>query len=139
MVKDYIPSTNINLSPIGVTFSMYIPGQKTELANPQSGIKNIGTNIPEKINLEQNYPNPFNPVTKIRFDITSPYPLLRGTFVTLKVYDISGKEISTLVSAKLNPGTYETEFDASDISSGTYFYRLTAGDETLTKQMTVIK
>ena len=133
MVKDYIPSTNVDLSPIGVTFSMFIPGKITELANPASGIKNIGTTVPENINLYQNYPNPFNPVTKIRFDVT--------TFerATLKVYDISGKEISTLVSDVLNPGTYETVFDASDISSGTYFYRLTAGDATLTKQMTVIK
>lgn len=139
MVKDYIPSTNVDLSPIGVTFSMFIPGQITELANPTSGIKNIGSVIPEKINLEQNYPNPFNPVTKIRFDVASPYPLQRGTNVTLKVFDINGREISTLISAELNPGTYETEFDASNISSGVYFYKLSTPDETMTKQMMVVK
>jgi hypothetical protein len=133
VVKDYIPSTNVDLSPVGITFSINIPGQITELANPTSGIKNISTTIPENINLYQNYPNPFNPVTKIRFDLN------KFAKTTLKIFDINGREISTLISAELNPGTYETEFDASNISSGVYFYRLTTADETLTKQMMVVK
>ncbi len=70
------------------------------------GIKQISTEIPTKFSLSQNYPNPFNPVTKIKFDI----PRWRGEggwTTTLRVYDITGREIQTLINEKLQPGTYE--------------------------------
>lgn len=105
--------------------------------NPQNvGIQNISTEIPEGIALYQNYPNPFNPATKIKFAIPQG---LSNNFITLKVYDILGKEISTIVNQNLIPGTYEADFDGSKLSSGVYFYRLTAGSYTEMKKMMLIK
>ncbi len=105
------------------------------------GINKINSEVPTRFRLEQNYPNPFNPVTKIKFDIAqhTPYPLSRGEFVTLKVYDITGREIQTLVKEKLNPGSYEVTFDGSNYASGIYFYQLRSGEFLETKKMLMIK
>jgi hypothetical protein len=89
--------------------------------------------FPEKIELLQNYPNPYNSVTKIRYSI----PEL--CFVTIKVYDILGNKIKTLVSEVKPTGSYEIEFDAAGLPSSTYFYRITAGDFSETKKMLLIK
>jgi hypothetical protein len=97
------------------------------LVNPTSGVRNIGIEIPSSYKLEQNYPNPFNPVTKIRFDVSGhpPYPPSKGeAFVSLKVYDILGKEIQVLVNEQLQPGNYESKFDGNNLPSGIYFYQL---------------
>jgi len=105
------------------------------------GIQNISSNIPDKFSLYQNYPNPFNPVTKIKFDVASGFPLgARGNDrIVLKVYDILGKEIQTLVNEKLNPGTYEVTFDGSKCASGVYFYRLTTDNFSEIKKMILLK
>jgi subtilisin-like proprotein convertase family protein len=105
------------------------------------------SNIPGTFRLYQNYPNPFNPVTKIKFDIPlAPLsPLEGGTggkprgSVSLKVYDVSGREVTTLVSDILNPGSYEIEWDASNNPSGVYFYRLHAGVHNETRKMILLK
>ncbi|MBI5403003.1 MAG: T9SS type A sorting domain-containing protein [Ignavibacteriae bacterium] len=97
------------------------------------GIQKIGSNIPDKYSLSQNYPNPFNPSTNIKYQITN------NKLVTLKVFDILGKEIATLVKEKQNAGTYEATFDGSGLTSGIYFYRLTCGDFSETKRMVLIK
>ncbi len=101
------------------------------------GIIPITSEVPEKFSLKQNYPNPFNPTTKIRFDI----PLLnkKGSGVVLKVYDILGREITTLVNEKLQPGIYSVEWNASDLSSGIYLYKLQAGTDEQTKKMILLK
>ncbi len=99
------------------------------------GIKPVTEITPDKYQLSQNYPNPFNPVTKIKFDIAGHS--VGQTF--LSVYDVTGREIQTLVNEKLNPGSYEVSFDGSKLSSGVYFYRLTAGDFSETKKMLMIK
>jgi len=96
-------------------------------------ISKISSNIPNKYNLSQNFPNPFNPVTNINFDIP------KNTYVKVKIFDILGKEIETLVNEKLNPGTYEVTFNASQYPSGVYFYRLQAGDYNECKKMILIK
>ncbi len=99
------------------------------------GIQIISTEIPQKFALYNNYPNPFNPVTKIRFDIS-------GTSVAqtfLSVYDILGREVTTLVNEKLKPGKYEVEWPAANYSSGIYFYRITAGNFTDTRKMILVK
>ena len=101
----------------------------TSIIDLAVGIKPISENTPAEYKLQQNYPNPFNPSTKIKFDIS---PLLRGVgeaqgvFVSLKVFDVTGKEIAILVNEKMQPGSYEVTFDGSKLSSGTYFYRLTS-------------
>jgi hypothetical protein len=98
-----------------------------------SGISNGSNYTPEGIKLFQNYPNPFNPVTDLQFDIS------KSGFVSLKIYDVLGKEVATLVSASLNPGTYKYNFNASAYSSGTYFYTLKADEFIETKKMLLIK
>ncbi len=97
------------------------------------GIMPIGNEIPAKFSLNQNYPNPFNPTTTIKFDI--PF----SSLVKIAIYDISGREIQTLVNEQLQSGTYETQWNASSYSSGVYFYRLSAGDFSETKRMLLIK
>ncbi|MBZ0200145.1 MAG: T9SS type A sorting domain-containing protein, partial [Ignavibacteriaceae bacterium] len=91
---------------------------------------------PEKIftfNLMQNYPNPFNSVTKIKYSIAKP------SLVTLKVYDILGREVKTLVNEYKTNGSYEVLFDASRLASGMYIYKLTAGSFTSVKKMQLLK
>ena len=83
--------------------------------------------------ISQNYPNPFNPSTKINFAIP------KSSQVVLKIYDNNGKEVSTLVNARLNAATYETEWNASDVNSGVYYYRIQADNFTETRKMLLIK
>jgi subtilisin-like proprotein convertase family protein len=97
------------------------------------GVQQLSAEIPSKFELAQNYPNPFNPTTSIKF------ALPKSGFVTLKVYDIVGKEVATLVSEQLAAGTYEHNFDASALSSGVYFYRIDAGNFTEIKKMMLVK
>ncbi|MBK9226349.1 MAG: T9SS type A sorting domain-containing protein [Ignavibacteria bacterium] len=91
--------------------------------------------IPERIELSQNYPNPFNPSTKIN------YKLQASGFITLKVFDITGKQVAELVKSRQDAGTYEVVFDASQfgITAGVYLYRLEAGDFSITKKMVVLE
>jgi hypothetical protein len=98
-----------------------------------TGIVNNSENKPESFSLSQNYPNPFNPKTVIRYQL----PVVSKA--TLKVYDLLGKEVSILVDKKQNPGTYEVEFDGSNLSSGTYYYRLSAGEFTDVKKLVLLK
>lgn len=97
---------------------------------PASGL------IPEKFSLSQNYPNPFNPSTKIKFAIPHTSSVAQ-TF--LYVFDILGREVATLVNQQLAPGTYQTEWNASNHPSGLYFYKLTSGDYSETKKMILLK
>ncbi len=103
-------------------------------------ITNLNTGISDKFALYQNYPNPFNPSTKIKFDIPAPHLYKGGQGgVSLKVFDILGKEITTLVNEKLNPGTYEVTFDGSNFASGIYFYQLKAGEFFGVKKLVLLK
>ncbi|MBI5403749.1 MAG: T9SS type A sorting domain-containing protein [Ignavibacteriae bacterium] len=95
-------------------------------------VNNISTEIPEKYSLSQNYPNPFNPSTNLKYQIKD------SRFVTLKVFDITGKEITTLVNEKQSPGTYEVKFEAEYLPSGVYFYKIAVGDYSEAKKMILI-
>lgn len=121
------------------------------VANTQGGYDGtytIGINSPvgvaepdpvaQGFKLEQNYPNPFNPTTKIKYTILEA---VRGERqeVILKVFDVSGNEIATLVNSSQSAGSYEVTFDGSKLSSGIYFYRLTAGSISKTREMLLIK
>ncbi len=105
------------------------------------GITGYNEIIPEAYNLEQNYPNPFNSVTNIKFKVasSSPYPLKRGTLVSLKVFDLLGREVAVLVNEYLKPGTYSINFDAGNLTSGIYFYRLTVNDFSETRKFILLK
>lgn len=83
--------------------------------------------------LEQNYPNPFNPTTHLEFEIS------KLGFVSLKVFDVLGKEVKTLVSEIKPAGFYEVEFDGSNLASGIYFYKLESGNFIHTKRMILLK
>ncbi len=98
------------------------------------GIQNISSTIPEKFELYQNYPNPFNPVTKIKFDIP------KNIVVKIKIYDVLGREIEVLVNEKLEAGTYEVNWQASNYPSGVYFYRIESeGEFEKTGKMILLK
>ena len=88
--------------------------------------------------LYQNYPNPFNPSTKIRFAIP-PAGNGRDHFVKVIIYDIIGREVTTLVNEQLQPGSYEADWDASQFSSGVYYYKLISGEYSETKKMVLLK
>jgi len=101
--------------------------------DPIIGITPISNQVPKNFNLSQNYPNPFNPTTKIHFETVS-----LGK-VSLKIYDILGREVSTLVNEELNPGTYEVNWDAGNFASGIYLYKLSADDFIQVKKMVLVK
>jgi hypothetical protein len=98
-------------------------------------IQTVNSSIPDRFSLSQNYPNPFNPETVIR------YSLIENRFVTLKLYDVKGNEIATLVNEKQNAGNYDYQLSTVNyqLSSGVYFYRLEAGDFIETRRMIFLK
>jgi len=97
------------------------------------GITQISTEIPKEFNLGQNYPNPFNPMTNIKFAIP------KNSFVSMKIVDILGREIATLVNEVKDAGYYEVSYNASKLSSGVYFYKIEANGYTDIKRMVVLK
>jgi hypothetical protein len=104
--------------------------------NPNSvlvGNYNNNQNSPKNFVLKQNYPNPFNPGTTIE------YSLPKNSYVTLKIYNVLGKEAATLVDKFETPGNHSVRYDAANLASGIYFYTLKAGDFSQTKKMTLVK
>ncbi len=100
----------------------------------QTAIKDpLGLSVPKGFILDQNYPNPFNPATTISYHVS------RADKVTLKVFDILGKEVTTLVNKDQAPGTYKVSWNAGNLASGTYFYRLEIGADVITKKALLIK
>jgi photosystem II stability/assembly factor-like uncharacterized protein len=97
------------------------------------GINQISNEVPAKYNLYQNYPNPFNPETKIKFDVPEK------AFVTLKIYDISGKEIANLFSGLVSAGKFETRWNAADNSTGIYFLKLSSEKYSAVKKLMLTK
>ena len=103
-----------------------------------TGINQVGSEIPVKFDLSQNYPNPFNPTTKIDFSLP------QSEQVTLKIYDITGREMVTLVNQKFNAGKYTAAWHGLDatghqVASGVYFYKIVAGNNIQTKRMVLVK
>ena len=96
-------------------------------------IEQLSGSVPMYFKIYQNYPNPFNPISKIKFDIAK-----LGN-VKLTIYDVLGREITNLVNERLQPGTYETEWDGSNYSSGVYFYKLITPEFTQTRKMVLVK
>lgn len=97
------------------------------------GIQPISNEVPNHFSLSQNYPNPFNPNTKIKFDIA------KSSSVELKIFDVLGRQIALLVNEELNPGSYETNWNAPNYPSGVYYYQLNTEIYTETKKMILIK
>ncbi|MBX7045130.1 MAG: T9SS type A sorting domain-containing protein [Ignavibacteria bacterium] len=101
--------------------------------NPLTGITNFENSLPVKNYLHQNYPNPFNPSTEINFELKE-----KG-FTELKIFDLSGKEIQTLISTELTAGKHSFTWNAAHLSSGIYFYSLSAGNYSETKKLILLK
>lgn len=122
---------NLNYSSDGVID--LIVDEERPLANNRDmlDVKDLAT--PKAYELGQNYPNPFNPSTTIEYSVP------KDAAVTLKIYDVLGKEVATLVNEQKPTGTYIVNWNASNFSSGLYFYKLTAGEFTQTKKMFLVK
>ncbi|MBK8981362.1 MAG: T9SS type A sorting domain-containing protein [Ignavibacteria bacterium] len=146
--SSFAPSENLDLqwknSPGPGFFTRvfaYVNMLNTEVTTPANhfidtatvSINQISQIIPSKYELNQNYPNPFNPSTKINFSIP------KSGLVSLKIFDISGKEIANLISENLTPGVYEYKFNAANLSSGVYFYILRSGQFTQIRRMMLLK
>ncbi len=99
------------------------------------GVKLIDNNLPTKYSLEQNYPNPFNPTTVIRYSILAE----SEQDVTLKVFDLLGQEVATLVNEVQKSGTYEVEFEANKLTSGIYIYTLQSNGLLQSRKMMLVK
>jgi subtilisin-like proprotein convertase family protein len=127
---NWVIALNDNATPDGGTLQAwsicFYSGNLTQIFS-----NNTGT--PDRYSLGQNYPNPFNPTTKINFNIP------KAGLVSLKVYDMLGREVRSLVDRELTAGVYTAEFDGGGLSSGTYFYRLQAGDFVEIKKMVLLK
>jgi hypothetical protein len=121
----------------GPAFGLYVAlpnGNVVALPTaPSSIFEQVSLEIPNTYNLNQNYPNPFNPTTKIKFSLP------KSEFVILKIYDVAGRLVSTLVEGRQEAGQFEYTFDASQLSSGVYFYRLEAGNFSASKSMMLVK
>jgi murein DD-endopeptidase MepM/ murein hydrolase activator NlpD/photosystem II stability/assembly factor-like uncharacterized protein len=100
---------------------------------PVTHVQHASETVPSSFLLSQNYPNPFNPSTTIEF------ALPKSAYVMLRVYDVLGRQVAQLVNEKLSPGTYTRQWDARDLASGVYFYRLSTGDFVQTKKLLLLR
>jgi hypothetical protein len=135
---DFIAASTTLLS-INVDDTAYTSGsvavtdRDLDFRSGTTSVRPVPGELPASFSLSQNYPNPFNPSTKITFAVPSE------SFVSLKVYDILGREVTTLAGAEMNAGTYTVDFDAARLSAGLYFCRLTAGGFSATMKMSLVK
>jgi len=141
MIAQLIARGSSNLNSVTLLKQLSINIQNLCDSGFLIGVNNISSTIPNSFVLYQNYPNPFNPVTKIKFSIPLSRGVSegRGVYTRLIIYDILGREIAVLVNNNLKPGTYEANWDASNYSSGLYFYSLITKDFTDTKKMVLMK
>ena len=135
----------IEVNDDSITFQFYThAGQLIDTYTMRSRLVDLHNPVPnaqpERYNLRQNFPNPFNPTTKIEFSIP-PVPMRSGKseFVTLKVYNLLGEEVATLVSETLAAGSYKSHWDASSLGSGVYLYKIQAGGFVKVKKMILLK
>jgi len=126
-----------NQSPVGLFYNGGLADSLAlfyqQCAWQTVGINSVSSSVPEKFVLYQNYPNPFNGRTIIKFSIP------KSSFVSLKIFNVLGKEISTLVNENLSPGTYSIPFSNHSLSSGVYFYKLNSGNSSQSRRFILIK
>lgn len=130
--NEYLHDVDFSNPSIGIA----VGKNGTIVKTTSGGLVNVSlqsTLTPESFSLKQNFPNPFNPSTQINFDIKN------ATFASLKVFDMNGREVKTLVNENLAAGSYQINLNASDLNSGVYFYTLKTNEYTETKKMMLIK
>ncbi len=131
--------TNTNISSLAVSETDLFAGTngsgtwRRPLSDMITAVKDSKSDIPTTFSLSQNYPNPFNPTTTISFSLPS------RSFVSLKVFDVLGRELSTIVSEELQAGTYNRQWNAVNMASGVYFYRIESGTFEAVKKMMLLK
>lgn len=126
--------SSYTFSPTSHSYSNVTTNLSTDYIGTELvSVEQISQLIPDRFALLQNHPNPFNPSTIIRYDLP-----MEG-LVTIKIYDLLGREVKTLVDEHKSAGSYSVEFDARNLTSGTYFYRLTSGDFTEIKKLILMK
>lgn len=139
--------TNDNESGTGVNHSVTLPNEiifgrtndvwadmsPTTLTGVITDVREVNSGIPSTFSLDQNYPNPFNPTTTIRFNLPE------ASNVVVKIYDMLGQEVQTLVNEELTAGSYDVSFDASRLTSGMYIYSIQAGEFSMTRKMMLLK
>ena len=121
-------AANVNAFPLDI-----LQAHNELFGSNQTGVSTMNPNIPATFELQQNYPNPFNPATIIH------YQLSENVFVTLKIYDVLGREIRLLVRERQNAGSYSVTFNGGELPSGVYFYNLQAGTYSDTKKLVLLK
>jgi hypothetical protein len=128
-----VSGTNLFAGTDGAVYRYSLTDLPLEVRNEQA--------VPSVTSLEQNYPNPFNPVTSIGYTVgaVSSQQTAVSSHVRLAVYDLLGREVAVLVDGKKAPGNYRVEFDGSNLSSGVYIYRLSAGDYVESKRMILLR
>jgi len=126
LTYSYLVNSNGTARPALLWIAQYIKNNPT-------GVEKTVSTLPKSFKLDQNYPNPFNPTTTIR------YSIVKTAKVTLKVYDILGREVQTLVNKEQTPGYYSVTFNAANLASGVYFYRISTGAFTATKKLMLLK
>lgn len=126
-----MPRSSRTLTALSNNNTLYIASEDSNIVI--IGINQLSSEVPNEFSLSQNYPNPFNPNTNIRLHLN------KSGFVKLLVYDISGKEVETLVSQVLKAGIYEVDWNGSRHSSGVYFYKVITDDFIQTKKMVLVK
>ena len=127
-----------NEGGFGLNHGIFVKAGPSIIMNNKFGvfttaIRELENLLPEGFELSQNYPNPFNPSTKIRYSVTTP------GLVTLRVFDILGNEVGTIINQEQTAGVYEVDFTAINMASGVYFYKLDAGNYSSTKKMMIMK
>jgi hypothetical protein len=133
IIKDVVPSVNVDFTGLGFPVAFFIPGAIKELTNPASSVYESGGQVPATYSLGQNYPNPFNPSTKINFSI--PF----RSEVRMDVHNSLGKQVATLVNEELQEGNYNVDFYRENLPSGIYYYTLSAGSFRAVKKMILVK
>jgi hypothetical protein len=131
LIDDRVLFTWAEVRPPGYGYDIY--GRILSLNDIVTSVKQLSGTVPNTYVLMQNYPNPFNPATRIQYSIPTAGP------VTIRMYDILGKEVGTLVNEYQQPGTYDISFNGDNLSSGVYIYRLDAGEFTAVKRMVLVR
>ncbi len=126
--------TNIQSVALGLDKAQYLRDNALVLDADESSEE-----VPDKFTLYQNYPNPFNPTTTIKYSIPNIAGVETQNLASLRIYNVLGEEVATLVNEKQAPGNYSVQFDASNLSSGVYFYKLQYGNFVATKKMILLK
>lgn len=130
-----VSNTVLNTANNTVSFTQNLAGSYVILTAQQSAtaVEILGGTVPSDYSLDQNYPNPFNPSTQITYQIPN------NGMVTLKVYDLLGREVAELINENQNVGTYKVNFNAGNLASGTYIYELKAGNFSMSRKMLLLK